>query len=85
MFLKLFWYKIFVHSELKLLNFLVDSVLNFLLWLESFFTVLVQWSKSPDFWLLEGEYVLRDVRSLEYTICHLQKVSAFQLVIFIFS
>ncbi|CAH3157223.1 unnamed protein product [Porites lobata] len=33
----------------------------------------IQWSKSPDFWLLEGEYVLRDVRSLEYTICHLQK------------
>ena len=60
---------------------MMDSVLNFLLWLGSFFTVLVQWSKSPDFWLLEGEYVLRDVRSLEYTICHLQKVSAYQLVI----
>ena len=25
--LKLFWYKVFVHSKLKLLNFLVDSVL----------------------------------------------------------
>ena len=23
---KLFWYKVFVHSKLKLLNFLVDSV-----------------------------------------------------------
>ena len=27
-FLKLFWYKVFVHWKLKLLNFLVDSVLN---------------------------------------------------------
>ena len=26
-FLKLFWYKVFVHWKLKLLNFLVDSVL----------------------------------------------------------
>ena len=25
---KLFWYKVFVHWKLKLLNFLVDSVLN---------------------------------------------------------
>lgn len=33
----------------------------------------IQWSKSPDFKLLEGEYVLRDVRSLEYTVCNLQK------------
>ena len=29
-FFKLFWYKVFVHWELKLLNFLVDSVLNVL-------------------------------------------------------
>ena len=28
-FFKLFWYKVFVHSKLKLLNFLVDSVLTF--------------------------------------------------------
>ena len=27
MLLKLFWYKVLVHSKLKLLNFLVDSVL----------------------------------------------------------
>ena len=27
-FFKLFWYKVFVHWELKLLNFLVDSVLK---------------------------------------------------------
>ena len=27
-FFKLFWYKVFVHWKLKLLNFLVDSVLN---------------------------------------------------------
>lgn len=33
----------------------------------------IQWSKSSDFKLLEGEYVLRDLRSLEYTICNLQK------------
>ena len=26
-FFKLFWYKVFVHGKLKLLNFLVDSVL----------------------------------------------------------
>ena len=26
---KLFWYKVFVHWKLKLLNFLVDSALNF--------------------------------------------------------
>ena len=25
-FFKLFWYKVFVHQELKLLNFLVDSI-----------------------------------------------------------
>ena len=28
-FFKLFWYKVFVHWKLKLLNFLVDSVLSF--------------------------------------------------------
>ena len=28
-FFKLFWYKVFVHWKLKLLNFLVDSVLNY--------------------------------------------------------
>ena len=27
---KLFWYKVFVHWELKLLNFLVDSALSYL-------------------------------------------------------
>ena len=27
-FFKLFWYKVFVHSKLKLLSFLVDSVLH---------------------------------------------------------
>ena len=28
-FFKLFWYMVFVHRKLKLLNFLVDSVLQF--------------------------------------------------------
>ena len=36
---------------------------------------VVQWSKFLDFRLLEGEYVLYDLRSLEYTICNLQKVT----------
>ena len=30
-FFKLFWYKVFVHWKLKLLNFLVDSVLTSLM------------------------------------------------------
>ena len=36
---------------------------------------IVQWSKFLDFRLLEGEYILYDLRSLEYTICNLQKVT----------
>lgn len=46
------------------------------------FFILVQWSKTLDFKLLEGEYVLRDLRSLEYTICNLQKVNMIPLVLF---
>lgn len=33
----------------------------------------IQWSKTPEFKLLEEEYVLHDLRSLEYTICNLKK------------
>lgn len=33
----------------------------------------IQWSKSPNFVLLDGEHILRDLKSLEYTICNLQK------------
>ena len=47
----------------------------------SMFFVLVQWSKTPDFKLLEGEYVLRDLRFLEYTICNLQKVNMIPLAL----
>ena len=39
-FFKLFWYKVFVHWELKLLNFVVDSVLNsFSKWFSKFLLV----------------------------------------------
>ncbi|XP_074605789.1 ankyrin repeat and fibronectin type-III domain-containing protein 1-like isoform X2 [Acropora palmata] len=33
----------------------------------------IQWSKSPNFMLLDGEHILRDLRSLEYTMCKLKK------------
>lgn len=33
----------------------------------------IQWSKFPDFKIMEGEYVHHDLRSQEYTICNLQK------------
>ena len=46
------------------------------------FFVLVQWSKTLDFKLLEGENVLCDLRSLEYTICNLQKVNIIPLALF---
>ena len=44
--------------------------------------VLVQWSKTPDFKLAEEEYVLHDLRSLEYTICNLKKVNITLLLLY---